>query len=160
MGNPVEALEAAGIDFVVHSHPSIRTESDLHLTGLDKAAAVKTLAFELPDGGLALVGIRGPSRARYGAIAQALGVPRSKLRPAPSDLLVTVGMEPGGVSPVCDAAGVVVLLDATIPGMGRVYCGGGTSETTLELDADDILRVAARALVAAVADSGDEGQPG
>lgn len=158
MGTPVQALEAAGIDFVLHTHPAARTESELHLTGLDRSTSVKTLAFELPDGALALVGIRGPWRARYGAIAQALGVSRSKLRPASSDLLAAVGMEPGGVSPVCDAASVVVLLDATIPGMGRVYCGGGTPETTLELDADDILRVAARPLVAAIADPVVEGQ--
>ncbi len=158
MRTPVQALEAAGIDFVLHTHPAARTASDPHLTRFDHATSVKTLAFELPDGRLALVGIRGEWRARYGAVAQALAVPRSKLRQAPPELLAVAGMEPGGVSPVCDAASVVVLLDAAVPGMGKVYCGGGTAETTLELDADDILRVAALPLVASVAEPGDEVQ--
>ena len=61
-------------------------------------------------------------------------------------------MHPGGVSPVCADESVVVLLDASLPASGRVYCGGGTPDTTIALDADDILRVAARPVVAAVAE--------
>ncbi|MDQ7992470.1 MAG: YbaK/EbsC family protein [Propionicimonas sp.] len=149
---PTAALADAGIEFVVHTHPPIRTEADLHLTGLDPRVSVKTLAFEVPDGSVVLVGMPGLWRARYGAIAQAVGVSRSQLRPAGPDRLRSLGMEPGGVSPVCADQAVIVVLDASLPASGQVYCGGGTSETTLQLDADDILRVAARGLVAAVAE--------
>lgn len=152
MSSPRETLDGAGVEFAVHAHPPVRGEADLHLTGLDWTTSVKTLAFELPDGRLVLVGVPGPWRVRYGAIAQALGVSRSQLRPAAPERLAGVGMEPGGVSPVCADPGVVLLLDASVPGMGRVYCGGGTPETTIEVDAGDILRTAAHPLVAPIAE--------
>lgn len=147
-----DALAAAGIEFVVHTHPPIRTEADLPLTGLDPATSVKTLAFQLPDGDLVLVGMPGLWRAKYAAIAAALGVSRSQLRPAGAERLAAIGMQPGGVSPVCADPAAIVLLDASLPGSGRVYCGGGTPETTIEVDADDILRLAARPLVAPIAE--------
>ena len=144
------ALDAAGIPYVVHTHPPIRVEADLHLTGLDFQASVKTLAFELPDGRLALVAVPGPAKVQYGAIARALGVSRSALRPADEHRVVALGMEPGGVSPICPDTSVVVVLDVAIVGMGTVYCGGGTSTTTIEIDADAIARVAASPVIAPV----------
>ena len=143
-------LEAAGIPYVVHTHPPIRGEADLYLTQLDWETSVKTLAFELPDGRLALVAVPGPARVQYGALARALGVSRSSLRQAGEHRVIALGMEPGGVSPICADPGVVVLVDASVVGMGTVYCGGGTSTTTIEIDADAIARVAAAPIVAAV----------
>ena len=150
-----ETLDAARIPYVVHTHPPIRGEADLHLTRLDWETSVKTLAFELPDGRLALVAVPGPARVLYGAIARALGVSRSALRPAEEHRVVALGMEPGGVSPICAAADVVVLLDASVPGMGRIYCGGGTSTTTIEVDVSAIAQVAAHPVVAAIVKDGD-----
>ncbi len=144
------ALDAAGIPYVVHTHPPIRVEADLHLTGLDFQTSVKTLAFELPDGRLALVAVPGPAKVQYGAIARALGVSRSALRQADEHRVAALGMEPGGVSPICPDTRVVVVVDVAIVGMGTVYCGGGTSTTTIEVDADAIARVAASPVVAAV----------
>lgn len=152
MTSPQQALAAAGVEFSVHSHAAVRSEADLHLTGLDQSTSVKTLAFELADGTLVLVGVPGPWRVKYGAIAQALGVSRTQLRPAAAERLAALGMEPGGVSPVCDAGDVILVLDASVPAMGRVYCGGGSPEATLEVAAADLLRVAARPVVAAVAE--------
>lgn len=144
------ALDAAGIPYVVHVHPPIRTEADLHLTGLSWETSVKTLAFELPDGRLALVAVPGPARVQYGAVARALGVSRSALRQADEERVVALGMEPGGVSPICVDADVVVVVDEAVVGMGIVYCGGGTSTTTVEVAAHAILTVAASPVVAAV----------
>ena len=149
------ALTAAGIPFRVHEHPPIRTEADLHLTGLDLDRSVKTLAFETPDGSLVLAGLPGLWRARYAAIAAAVGVSRTQLRPAGPERLAAVGMQPGGVSPVCADPAALVLLDASLPGSGRVYCGGGSADTTLELDVDDLLRGGARSLVAPIAQPQD-----
>jgi Cys-tRNA(Pro)/Cys-tRNA(Cys) deacylase len=59
-------------------------------------------------------------------------------------------MEPGGVSPICADPDVVVLVDESVVGMGTVYCGGGTSTTTIEIDADAIARVAISPVIAAV----------
>lgn len=142
------ALEARGESYKVHRHPPIRNEADLHLTGLDWATSVKTLAFALPDARLALVGVPGSARIQYGAVARALGVSRSALKPAAAEALAAVGMQPGGVSPICADEGVVLLLDAAVPSMGVIYCGGGDPETTIEVDASALSRIASRALVA------------
>ncbi|MFT4296311.1 MAG: YbaK/EbsC family protein [Micropruina sp.] len=150
MNRVLQTLDAAGESYRVHTHPPIRGEADLHLTGLDWTTSVKTLAFGLPDGTVALVGVPGPSRVQYGAVARALGVSRSQLRPASADAVAALGMQPGGVSPVCADPGVVVLLDSSVPGMGSVYCGGGDPETTIELDAAALLRIAARPATADV----------
>jgi Cys-tRNA(Pro)/Cys-tRNA(Cys) deacylase len=144
------ALDAAGIPYVVHTHPPIRGEADLHLTQLDWETSVKTLAFELPDGRLALVAVPGPARVQYGAIARALGVSRSALRQADERRVIALGMEPGGVSPICSDPDVIVVLDESVVGMGKVYCGGGTSTTTIEIDADAIAQVALSPIIAAV----------
>lgn len=145
-----ETLDAAGIPYVVHTHPPIRTEADLHLTGLEFATSVKTLAFELPDGRLALVAVPGPAKVQYGAVARALGVSRSALRQADEDRVVALGMEPGGVSPICGDPDVLVVVDESVVGMGQVFCGGGTSTTTLQIDAGAISAVAAGPIIAAV----------
>lgn len=144
----LQTLDAAGEPYRVHTHPPIRGEADLHLTGLDWATSVKTLAFELPDGGLALVGVPGPARVRYGEVARALGVPRSRLVPASAEALAGLGMRPGGVSPVCADTAVTLLLDASVPQMGAVYCGGGDPETTIEVDAAALARMASRTIIA------------
>ncbi len=59
-------------------------------------------------------------------------------------------MEPGGVSPICSDPDVIVVVDESVVGMGNVYCGGGTSTTTIEIDADAIAKVAVSPVVAAV----------
>lgn len=146
----LQTLETAGVTYRVHSHPPIRVEADLRLTGLDLAGSVKTLAFALPDGTVALVAVPGPARVRYGAVAKALGVPRSALRPAAEETLALLGMERGGVSPICAEDAVVLLLDLSVPDMGRIYCGGGDAETTIELDAAALLRIARHPLIADV----------
>lgn len=146
----LQTLDAAGEPYRVHTHPPVRGEADLHLTGLDWATSVKTLAFALPDAGVALVGVPGPARVKYGEVARALGVPRSQLAPASAEALARLGMLPGGVSPVCSDAGVTLLLDASVPAMGTVYCGGGDPETTIELDAAALARLAAHPIVAPI----------
>lgn len=141
-------LDNAGVSYRVHTHPPIRTEADLHLTGLDWNTSVKTLAFALPDGTVALVGIPGPARIAYGAVARALGVSRSALKPAPAASLAALGMQPGGVSPICSDDAAVLLLDSSVPAMDQIYCGGGDPEWTIEVDAAALSRVATRVLVA------------
>jgi Cys-tRNA(Pro)/Cys-tRNA(Cys) deacylase len=143
-------LDAAGEAYRLHTHPPIRGEADLPLTGLDWTSSVKTLAFSLPDGTVALVGVPGPARIRYGAVAAALGVPRSQLRPASAEAVAALGMQPGGVSPVCADPNVTVLLDSSVPQMGIVYCGGGDPETTLELEAGALVRIATRPVIAPI----------
>lgn len=86
----LQTLDAAGEAYRVHTHPPIRGEADLHLTGLDWTTSVKTLAFALPDGTVALVGVPGP---RPGAVRRD--------RPGTRSVPVTAAFGPSGR---CDRA--------------------------------------------------------
>lgn len=144
----VSVLARAGISYRLHKHPAARTEAELHLTGLDVDSAAKTLAFSLPDGRLVLAAIPGPARLRYPNLARALGVSRAALRPASTDALLALGMEPGGVTPVCDDAHVVRVLDRALLDFTVVYCGSGSPEFTVELAAADLFALAPVAVLA------------
>ena len=141
----VAALERVGVPYRLHRHPPVRTEADLHLTGLDVAASAKTLAFCLPDHRVVLAAIPGPSRLRYGNLARLLGVPRSALRPAPPERLAALGMEPGGVGPICDDPAVQLVLDSRLT--GTVFCGSGLPEVSVELAVADLALVSPAAVI-------------
>lgn len=148
-------LDRAGVAYRLHHHPPVRTEADLHLTGLDVRTSAKTLAFTLPDGRLVLAAIPGPARLRYGNLARALAVTRSALRPAGADRLAALGMEPGGVGPVADDPLVQLVLDSSLVGQPVLYCGSGLPEVSVELSATDLVAVSPGAVVADLCGDGD-----
>ncbi|MFE6334288.1 aminoacyl-tRNA deacylase [Streptomyces sp. NPDC057798] len=152
---PDDVLRAAGVTFRVHTHPPVRTAEDVRReTGLSVADSVKTLVFTADDQ-IFLVAFPGLGRLGYGRLARAVGVPRSRLRPAGEDVLRSLGMEPGGVSPVCNAPGVTVVFDTAVTRMGTVYCGSGRADRSVEVEAADLLRLAGTPLVADVAEVPD-----
>ncbi len=126
-------LVAAGIPHRLHRHPAARTEAELHLTGLDIDTSAKTLAFTLPGDRFVLAAIPGRARLRYGNLARALGVPRSALRPMQTGELLDLGMEPGGVSPVCADPRATLVLDRSLLAHDVLYCGSGTPEVSIEI---------------------------
>lgn len=147
---PVAAtvLARAGVAHRLHEHPPARTESELHLTGLDVDTSAKTLAFTLPDGRIVLAAIPGRARLRYGNLARALGVPRTSLRPAGTETLAVLGMEPGGVTPACDDPRATLVLDRSLLGHPVLYCGSGLPEVSVELAAADLAGLRADVVLA------------
>lgn len=148
-----DVLEAAAVTYTVHRHEPIHGEADAHLWPQSWATSVKTLAFVLPDDRFVLVGIPGPHRLRYGDLGRALDVPRKQWRQAPPERLAAAGMVPGGVSPITADPATTLVLDAAVPRMGRVYCGGGTPDVTIEIEATDLVRIAPTVLIADIADA-------
>ncbi|GAA0927646.1 YbaK/EbsC family protein [Streptomyces thermoalcalitolerans] len=147
-----QPLRDAGVDFVVHEHPVIRTAEDIRSrTDFSVERSVKVMAFTAEAGRVVLAAVPGPARLQYGRLAATVGVRRSSLKPAGADVLEALGMEPGGVSPLCTKPDVTVVLDSAIPDMGRVFCGSGRADCTLELEAADILRMAHNPVVAGIA---------
>jgi Cys-tRNA(Pro)/Cys-tRNA(Cys) deacylase len=147
----MDVLQAAGIPFSVEQHAAARTAADAQqMLGLASERTVKALVFEDPRGRLFIAAFPGHRRLHYGLLARTVDVARSKLRPAPPEALLRLGMEPGGVSPVCWDAATTIVFDASVPGMGAVYCGSGQAARTLLVDADDIVRLAVRSLVATI----------
>jgi Cys-tRNA(Pro)/Cys-tRNA(Cys) deacylase len=151
--SPVDVLTDDGADFTVHEHEPIRSAADIReRTDMPVERSVKTLGFSLGDGRLVLAAIPGPARIKYGRLAEAVGVPRKDLRAADPGTLAAIGMEPGGVSPICPEASVTVVLDSTVPSMGRIFCGSGRPDRSVEVDTADIVRLAGHLVVADIAD--------
>lgn len=149
--SPIDVLEAAGIPYAVEQHPSAHTVADVQRQlGLSIERSVKALVFELSAGRLCIAAFPGNRRLHYGLLARALDVARSQLRPAAAEALLRLGMEPGGVCPVCSDAATTIVFDSAVPGMGPVYCGSGHAERTLQVDADDLVRLAGRSIVAPI----------
>jgi Cys-tRNA(Pro)/Cys-tRNA(Cys) deacylase len=148
---PTTVLDRAGISYEVIQHRPIRTQQDIE-QHLDIATerSVKTLVFEVPVDRIVFAVIPGPSRINYRGLAAAVQVPRAQLRPAGPATLDSLGMEPGGVTPIHDRDGVVMVFDATVPEMGSVYCGSGRADQTLAVNARDLLRIAKTAMVASI----------
>lgn len=147
---PVAAgvLARAGVPHRLHEHPPARSADELHLTGLDVDTSAKTLAFALPDGRFVLAAVPGRGRLRYGNLARALEVPRAALRPMAPDELGELGMEPGGVTPICDDPRAVLVLDRSLLDHHVLYCGSGSPEISVEVAAAVLLEVAPGAIIA------------
>ncbi len=144
MSPQVEAfLENAGVRFRAHSHaPRISFEDHRSAASFDPAAAVKSLAFRLPETGYVIVALRAQSRADYKRIADALGVRRADLRAASAEQLeADLGMQPGGVAPL-PINGARIILDSDIPGLDTIFCGSGRNDTTIEISGRDLSEIA------------------
>jgi Cys-tRNA(Pro)/Cys-tRNA(Cys) deacylase len=149
---PVDVLSAAGVRFLVHAHPEIRTATDIEaLDTFVVERSVKVLAFTVDGNRLVLAAIPGPARLQYGRLAAALGTRRALLKPADPARLAALGMQPGGVSPLCADPAVTIVFDTSIPGMGPVFCGSGSADRTLEVEAAEIVRLAPNAVIAEIA---------
>ena len=125
--------------FKVHRHTPIISYADAKaVLPFDPGAMVKALAFRLPNGAYAIVGMR----ADYKKIADALGIRRADLRAAEADdLSRDLDMAPGGVVPL-PIYGAAVLFDRMVLDLEIIYCGTGRTDATLEIASRDLVRVA------------------
>ena len=136
---PAQILEAAGVPFSSFTHAPIRTYEDIERElDLPAERLLKTLAFRTGDR-FVLVSLPMLTPAGYGKIAKAAGVSRSKLRRAGEDDLAELGMAPGGISPLTDVADRAVVFHTPVPDMGKVYCGSGRDDETIEVDAANLV---------------------
>lgn len=152
-GSPLDVLAARGVPFTLHEHPDIRVASDIREhTTMPIERSVKTLAFSVENDRLVLAAIPGLARISFGRFASALGVARSKLRPAGGEMLSEIGMRAGGVSPICARPDVTVVIDSAVPPMGQVFCGSGRSDRSVELDSGSLVHLSTSPVVADIAD--------
>jgi prolyl-tRNA editing enzyme YbaK/EbsC (Cys-tRNA(Pro) deacylase) len=142
MRSPEQILHAAGVPFVRHDHEPVSSVAEI-VEALPYPAEqhVKTLVFDA-DGRIVLVALRGSDRLRFGPLARALGVARDRIAPLPPERVRSeLGLEPGGVCPLVDAAGITVVLDRRVLDLSRAFCGSGRADATLELRATDLAAV-------------------
>ena len=136
-------LEATAVPYRTHAHaPLVSFEDAKVVLPFDPGSMVKGLVFRVPSGAFAIVALRGADRADYKKIADALGVRRADLRAAdPADVEAELGMQLGGIVPL-PVKGAVVLIDQYVVALDTIYCGSGRNDVTLELRAQDLVRIA------------------
>ncbi|MGW7819213.1 aminoacyl-tRNA deacylase [Streptomyces puniciscabiei] len=150
---PPDVLTALGVSFRLHEHPGVVEPVEVCAAlGVPLERTVKTLAFVTPEDRLLLAALPGHARLRYGPLARAAGVRRADLVPADARRLARAGMRPGGVCPVSTEAGVLVVFDAAVSGLGRVYCGSGRADRSVEIDAGALVAAAPAAVTAPIGD--------
>jgi Cys-tRNA(Pro)/Cys-tRNA(Cys) deacylase len=136
-------LAAAGAQFKVHDHSPIVSFSDAKsVLPFDPGSMVKGLAFTLPNQAYAIVGMCAADRADYKKIADTLGIRRTDLGATePEEVVQTLHMMPGGVVPL-PINGASVVFDLRVIELDTIYCGSGRTDTTLEIAAADLVRIA------------------
>jgi Cys-tRNA(Pro)/Cys-tRNA(Cys) deacylase len=117
---PLDVLKDSRLTHSVRQHVPIigRDDAEREL-GLPTERLLKTMVFRAGDT-MVLAALQVHGRVSYGKLARAIGVSRSTLRPADAEDLRSVGMVPGGASPVCGVDGVVTVFDVAVPDMGLV----------------------------------------
>lgn len=146
-------LTALGVSFRLYEHPGVVEPVEVCAAlGVPLERTVKTLAFVTPEDRLLLAALPGHARLRYGPLARAAGMRRADLVPADAGRLARAGMRPGGVCPVSTEAGVLVVFDAAVSGLGRVYCGSGRADRSVEIDAGALVAAVPAAVTAPIGD--------
>ncbi|MFI5825044.1 EamA family transporter [Streptomyces rishiriensis] len=150
--NPVAILTARGVRFRLHPHPALDTPQEVCAAlGVPLEQTVKTLAFTAPDDRLVLAALPGHARLRYGPLARAAGVRRTDLTPAPAERLEKLDMQPGGICPVCADESAVVVFDESLTDAGRIYCGSGRRDSSVEIEASKLIALIPAAKTADIA---------
>ena len=136
-------LDAAGVHYRTHEHaPLISFEDAKMVLPFDSGSMVKGLVFRTPSGTFVIVALRGSDRADYKKIADALGIRRADLRAAdPADVEAELGMQLGGIVPL-PLGDALVLIDESVASLDAIFCGSGRNDVTLELKAQDLVRIA------------------
>ena len=137
-------LDSAGVRYRTHSHaPLVSFEEAKAVLPFDSNVMVKGLVFCTPSQAFAIVALRGADRADYKKIADALDIRRADLRAAdPAVVAAKLGMQLGGIVPL-PIRGALVLVDQAVAELGAIYCGSGRNDVTLEISAQDLVRIAA-----------------
>lgn len=137
-------LDAAAVPYRTHAQaPLVSFEDAKTVLPFDPGSMVKGLVFRIPSGAFAIVALRGADRADYKKIADALGARRADLRAAdPVDVEAELGMQLGGVVPL-PIKGALVLIDERVTSLDAIFCGSGRNDVTVEIKAQDLLRITA-----------------
>jgi prolyl-tRNA editing enzyme YbaK/EbsC (Cys-tRNA(Pro) deacylase) len=138
----VEArLRQSGAEFEIHCHEPVRTMSDVDRLPFPGGSRLKTVVFVTgPQARMALVVVRERSRVDVSAVARTLFAAPDAVRLASArELEERLRATPGGIAPVPIDATTSTLFDTSTVSLGRVYCGAGRTDATLEIGIGDLI---------------------
>ncbi len=154
-GELTEAVERVRAALLAAGHPdTIEAVRDSARTAADAAAAVgcsvaqiaKSIVFEAPGAGAAVVIASGANRVDRGLAGAALGL---KLTAAgPAFVLAATGFAAGGVSPVGLGAGVAMLMDEDLLRLDPVWAAAGSARHVFRTSAAELRRMTGAAVAA------------
>ena len=108
--------------------------------GVEEEQILKTLLFRDRTGKLARVIACGPTRIDLVLLGEIGELDRPKLA-KPEIVLEATGWPAGGVAPVGSRITIPTFLDQRVMAWSRVFGGGGTEETLIELAPADIVQL-------------------
>jgi Cys-tRNA(Pro)/Cys-tRNA(Cys) deacylase len=143
-------LTKENVPFKLHEHGVVLTMRDVsERLGFAPESSLKTLVFRIRKLDWVLAVIAGGERVDYARLAYCLGVSRADLStPSVEEIESQLETRIGGISPIPTKKNIIVIFDAKIAKMSRVYCGIGRNDCSLEIDALDLIRVANASLCA------------
>ncbi len=139
-----EILTKSSLSYIIHGHEETRTvEEAARNLSFDVVRIVKTVAFRTRNGEIVLAAVRGTRRVDYARLAALVGVNRRDLAAlSPQEVRQFLGVDPGSVSPVPLAYGVLVFIDEDVLTiLPTLYCGFGRSDRTLEIAPKDLVQL-------------------
>lgn len=149
---PLDVLEDSGVTYSVRRHvPIVGRDDAENKLGLPTERLLKTMVFRAGQT-LVLAALPVNGKVNYGKLARAVGVPRSALQQADAEDLRSLGMVPGGASPVCATDSVATVFDVAVPDMGLVYCGSGHADQTVEIEAKALVDLVKPVIASLIAD--------
>lgn len=126
--------------------------------GVATEQIVKTLVFQISRSGEAAQPIvvisHGEQRVDRGKLAAHLGIAKSRINFAPTDVvLAQIGYPAGGVPPFGHRTQLAIIVDASILTLeqrygGVIFAGGGDHQSMIELNVQELLRVTQPEIVA------------
>ncbi len=146
----IKFLDDKGVKYFIHSHKSVRTanEAESELNGIVSGIQLKTIAVQQRIDSdkyiLLLLVLRSVDRLDFKKLSRFLIVPRSRIKNATVEQLENdLGVEPGGVSPICFDKNIQIIFDenirSNINSSEMITCGIGLSTKTLEIGLCDLI---------------------
>ncbi len=131
------------VKFYEFSEPTLSVEDSARQLDVDPERIVKSLIFRADSGDPLLAIVSGSYRVDGGKLSEAYG---SEVRMAKArEVEDFTGYKIGEVPPV--GHGIKTFVDSEIMDFSSVYAGGGSTHTLIEIDPEDIVKVADAAVV-------------
>ena len=138
----VELLDSKKIKYSIYTHKHSPTVYDAkHNTRFDINFCLKTIAFKIKDK-FVFVCLHAEDSIDYSKLSKAFNVSRNTIVKADiCELRSVLGFEDGGISPISLREDSEIVFSNKIVKDSIVYCGAGKSDRTLEVKANDIIKL-------------------
>lgn len=150
-------LNSSNALFRIHEHSPVFTMNDVEQKlpfPIEKL--LKTVVFRIKGSNWLYAVVRGKDKVDYKKLSKVLGVSRSNvMRPPPEEVERELSLQIGGICPIPTEKNITVIFDESLIGLGVVYCGVGTNNKSLEIQIDDLVRVAKGEIQSIAQDRGE-----